>query len=100
MATIGSFTASENGFSGTFKTLNLNVNAKIVRVERSSEDARDFRVLACNVEFGAGWQKQARESEYDRHPLRDASNRQYQASRPCRHARSMPQDRVLPPRSP
>lgn len=65
MATIGSFTASENGFSGTIKTLNLNVKAKIVRVERSSEDAPDFRVLAGNVEFGAGWQKQARETERD-----------------------------------
>ncbi|TCM65885.1 uncharacterized protein DUF736 [Rhizobium sp. BK068] len=58
MATIGSFIASENGFSGTIKTLNLNVNAKIVRVERASKDARDFRVLAGNVEFGAAWQKQ------------------------------------------
>jgi uncharacterized protein (DUF736 family) len=65
MATIGSFTASENGFSGTIKTLNLNVKAKIVRVERSSDDAPDFRVLAGNVEFGAGWQKQARETERD-----------------------------------
>jgi uncharacterized protein (DUF736 family) len=65
MATIGSFTASENGFSGTIKTLNLNVKAKIVRVERTSEDAPDFRVLAGNVEFGAGWQKQARETERD-----------------------------------
>ncbi|MBB3397882.1 DUF736 family protein [Rhizobium sp. BK060] len=59
MATIGSFTASENGFSGTFKTLNVNVKAKIVHVERASKDARDFRVLACNVEFDAAWQKQS-----------------------------------------
>jgi len=65
MATIGSFTASENGFTGTIKTLNLNVKAKIVRIERTSDDAPDFRVLAGNVEFGAGWQKQARESERD-----------------------------------
>lgn len=46
MATIGSLTASENGFSGTIMTLNLNLKAKIVRVERSSDDAPDFRVLA------------------------------------------------------
>ncbi|MEK1897844.1 MAG: DUF736 family protein, partial [Rhizobium sp.] len=30
MATIGSFTASTDGFTGTIKTLNLNVKAKIV----------------------------------------------------------------------
>jgi len=65
MATIGSFTASSDGFTGTIKTLNLNVKAKIVRVERSSDDAPDFRVFSGNVEFGAGWQKQARESERD-----------------------------------
>jgi uncharacterized protein (DUF736 family) len=65
MATIGSFTASNDGFTGTIKTLNLNVKAKIVRVERTSDDAPDFRVLAGNVEFGAGWQKQARETERD-----------------------------------
>ncbi|MGO6748387.1 DUF736 family protein, partial [Rhizobium ruizarguesonis] len=29
MATIGSFTASGDGFSGTIKTLNLNVKATI-----------------------------------------------------------------------
>ncbi|MBB3319730.1 MULTISPECIES: DUF736 domain-containing protein [unclassified Rhizobium] len=65
MATIGSFTASSDGFTGTIKTLNLNVKAKIVRVERSSEDAPDFRVLCSGVEFGAGWLKQARDSERD-----------------------------------
>jgi len=65
MASIGTFTASENGFSGTIKTLNLNVKAKIIRVERTSDDAPDFRVLAGTVEFGAGWQKQARDTERD-----------------------------------
>ena len=65
MASIGTFTASENGFTGTIKTLNLNVKAKIIRVERTSDDAPDFRVFAGTVEFGAGWQKQARESGRD-----------------------------------
>ncbi len=35
MATIGSFTASGNGFNGTIKTLNLNVKAMI----RAGRDA-------------------------------------------------------------
>jgi uncharacterized protein (DUF736 family) len=35
--TIGSFTASNKGFSGVIKTLNLNVKATIRAVERASE---------------------------------------------------------------
>ena len=54
MATIGTFTASDNGFSGTIKTLNLNVKARIARVESPSDKGPDFRIFAGNVEFGAG----------------------------------------------
>jgi uncharacterized protein (DUF736 family) len=46
MATIGSFTASGNGFSGTIKSLNLNVKATIRAVERTSEKGPDYRILA------------------------------------------------------
>ncbi|ACM39604.1 hypothetical protein RvVAT039_pl11150 (plasmid) [Agrobacterium vitis] len=46
MATIGEFTASGNGFSGTIKTLNLNVKATIRAVERTSEKGPDYRILA------------------------------------------------------
>lgn len=56
---------STDGFVGTIKTLTLNVKANIVRVECTFEDAPDFRMLAGNVGFGAGWQKQARETERD-----------------------------------
>jgi uncharacterized protein (DUF736 family) len=57
MATIGSFTASGNGFSGTIKTLNLNVKATVRAVERTTENGPDFRILAGNVAFGAAWKK-------------------------------------------
>ncbi len=30
MATIGTFTASDNGYTGTMKTLRLNIKAKFV----------------------------------------------------------------------
>lgn len=58
---------STTGCVGTIKTLTLtlNVKANIVRVECTFEDAPDFRMLAGNVGFGAGWQKQARETERD-----------------------------------
>jgi uncharacterized protein (DUF736 family) len=61
MATIGSFTASGNGFNGTIKTLNLNVKATIRAVERATEKGPDFRILAGNVEFGAAWKKTSNE---------------------------------------
>ncbi|WFR97787.1 DUF736 domain-containing protein [Rhizobium tumorigenes] len=61
MANIGSFTASGNGFSGTIKTLNLNVKATIRAVERASDKGPDFRILSGNVEFGAAWRKKSAE---------------------------------------
>ncbi|WP_376743315.1 DUF736 domain-containing protein [Ensifer canadensis] len=50
MATIGTFTSTENGFNGSIRTLALNVKARIARVE-------NFRIYAGNVELGAAWQK-------------------------------------------
>jgi uncharacterized protein (DUF736 family) len=64
MATIGTFIASGNGFSGTVKTLSLNVKAKLVPVERTNEKSPDFRILAGNVEFGAAWKKTSERGEY------------------------------------
>ncbi|MGK6316867.1 DUF736 domain-containing protein [Neorhizobium sp. DT-125] len=65
MATIGSFISNGTGFTGIIKTLNLSVRAQLVRIERTSEDAPDYRIFAGNVEFGAGWIKTAKESERD-----------------------------------
>jgi uncharacterized protein (DUF736 family) len=57
MATIGTFTSNENGFSGAIRTLALHVKARIARVENPSEKGPQFRVFAGNVELGAAWQK-------------------------------------------
>ncbi len=66
MATIGTFTSTANGFTGTIKTLNLNVKARISRVENPTDKGPHFRIFAAgNVELGAAWQKTARESERD-----------------------------------
>ncbi len=60
MATIGTFSRTENGFSGTVKTLNLNVKSvKFVPAEGENENGPDFRVLAGTTEFGAAWKKQS-----------------------------------------
>ena len=46
MATIGTFTASNNGFTGSVKTLTLNVKATFVATEKENDKAhhpiRDF----------------------------------------------------------
>ncbi|CEG09231.1 MAG: DUF736 domain-containing protein [Afipia felis] len=59
MATIGTFTKSDNGFAGAVKTLSLNVKAKFVPTEKESDKAPDYRILAGAVEFGAAWKKTA-----------------------------------------
>ena len=63
MATIGTFASTGNGFSGSIKTLNLNVKAKLVRIENPSDKGPHYRIYAGNVELGAAWQKR---SEQDR----------------------------------
>jgi uncharacterized protein (DUF736 family) len=57
MATIGTFTKSDDGFAGAVKTLSLNVKAKFVPSEKTSDKAPDYRILAGTVEFGAAWKK-------------------------------------------
>ena len=63
MATIGTFTKTENGFTGAVKTLTLNVKARISPSEKSNDKAPDFRIFAGQTEFGAAWKKTARETQ-------------------------------------
>ena len=57
MATIGTFTLSDAGYTGSIRTLALNVKARIARIENSSEKGPHYRVYAGSVELGAAWQK-------------------------------------------
>ncbi|MQY00634.1 DUF736 family protein [Sinorhizobium medicae] len=65
MATIGTFTSTESGFTGSIRTLALNVKARIVRVETPSDKGPHFRIYAGFVELGAAWQKRSSESDRD-----------------------------------
>lgn len=66
MATIGTFTSTANGFTGTIKTLNLNVKARFERIDNPSDKGPHFRIFAAaNVELGAAWQKVSKETERD-----------------------------------
>jgi uncharacterized protein (DUF736 family) len=64
MAQIGTFTRGEDGvFNGTIRTLSLNVKARLIPADSSSnEKAPALRVLAGNVEIGAAWQRTSKEN--------------------------------------
>lgn len=66
MATIGTFSRTDNGFSGSVKTLTLNVKAvKFVPAEGDSKNGPAFRVLTGATEFGAAWkEKSAKGNDY------------------------------------
>ena len=63
MAQIGTFTRGDDGsFTGTIRTLNINVKATIKPVAKDGERSPDHRVTANGVEFGAGWSKAAKDT--------------------------------------
>jgi uncharacterized protein (DUF736 family) len=64
VATIGTFTSTETGITGSVRTLSFNVKARITRVGNPSDKGRHFHVYASNVELGAAWQKTSGESCY------------------------------------
>ncbi len=65
MATIGIFNQTENGFTGTVKTLSLNVKTvKFIPAEGDNERGPDFRIFA-GAELDAAWQKTAKDTERD-----------------------------------
>ena len=58
MANIGTFTAQNNSYTGTVRTLTLNVKVRLVPSDKTSENAPDYRVVAGNgLEIGAAWKK-------------------------------------------
>ena len=64
MAQIGSFTRGEDGtLNGTIRTLSLNVKARFVPTEPSSnEKAPALRVFAGPVEIGAAWKRTSKDN--------------------------------------
>lgn len=65
MATIGTFISTENGFTGSIRTLALNVKARIARVDNPSDKGPQFRVNDGSVELGAAWQKRSEQTDRD-----------------------------------
>lgn len=62
MAAIGTFTAQADGYTGSIKTLTLNVRAATFRPNEKADDkAPDYRILAGQTEFGAAWKRTSRD---------------------------------------
>lgn len=52
MATIGTFTKTDSGYTGSVKTLTLNVKTvKFVPTEGDSERGLDFRIFAGATDY-------------------------------------------------
>ena len=65
MATIGTFSRTENGYNGSVKTLTLNVKARLERIENPSDKGPHFRIYSGAVELGAAWQKHSEQTDRD-----------------------------------
>jgi uncharacterized protein (DUF736 family) len=68
MATIGTFASTGNGFSGAIKTLNLNVKAKLIRVDKSASATKRSQLRSghkpARVELGAAGRGPPSERDY------------------------------------
>ncbi|WP_304271562.1 DUF736 domain-containing protein [Brevundimonas naejangsanensis] len=63
MAAIGTFTAQGDGYTGSIKTLTLNVKSATLRPNEKTDDkAPDYRIFSGQTEFGAAWKKTSREN--------------------------------------
>ena len=62
---IGTFTKNEDGvFEGEINTLLFSVDVRIEEIEKTGENAPDYRVFRNdnNCEVGAGWKKVSRKN--------------------------------------
>ncbi|MFJ7440102.1 DUF736 domain-containing protein [Methylorubrum thiocyanatum] len=62
MATIGTFTRTETGFTGRITTLTIQASkVAIVQESRGGENAPTHRIFLGKIEIGAGWAKRSAE---------------------------------------
>jgi len=66
MATIGTFTAKDNGFEGSIETLTLKAKLSIESAKKNNDNQPDYRVFHITEQFrseiGAAWKKTSRDS--------------------------------------
>lgn len=61
MAQIGTFTAKDGKYTGTIRTMTINVKAQLVpNKKKANESAPDFRIYAGGAELGAAWREESK----------------------------------------
>lgn len=64
MAQIGTFSAKDGKYTGTIRTMTINVKSQIVPNDKKSHaDAPDFRVYAGGAELGAAWRQESKDGD-------------------------------------
>lgn len=62
MAHIGTFSEQNNGYTGTVRTLTLNVKVNIVPNDKESENARTFASLQTTLKSAQRGKRSARQT--------------------------------------
>jgi len=57
MAVIGNFSLKDGNYTGTIRTMTINVKAQLVPNDSPSPGAPDWRIFAGGAELGAGWRE-------------------------------------------
>lgn len=61
MTIIGTFSKTADGYSGTIRTMTINVKAALVAHDKNGKDkAPDFKLMIGDKEFGAAWRAVAK----------------------------------------
>ncbi len=61
MAQIGTFILKDDVWTGTIRTLTLNVRARLVPGRDRTKDAPEFRLYAGGAQAGAAWRQAPRD---------------------------------------
>ena len=64
MAQIGTFTLKDGSYTGTIRTMTINVKAQLVpNKSKAKDDAPDYRLYAGGAELGAAWHQESKDGE-------------------------------------
>jgi len=63
MAQIGAFTLKDGTWTGTIRSMTINVKAQLVPNKEKANGAPDFRLYAGGAELGAAWHQESKDSE-------------------------------------
>ena len=63
MAQIGAFTLKDGTWTGTIRTLTINVKAQLVPNKEKAKGAPDFRLYAGGAELGGAWRQESKNGE-------------------------------------